>query len=338
MPQIFEISTKTLLKFLAVLAFIWFLFLIRDILILLFIAFILMSALNPFVDRLEKYKLPRVLGAGIAFVLLLCFFGLLVKIVIPPVVAQTQELVLHLPDFAEEIANFLVFWDKVRAKREILLFAEQLITALSHEITRAPAGIIKAGKGVVSLVSSVFFLLIFTFYLICEHKKVKSFLVLLIPPQKRDEGRKLISEVEKKLGAWLRGQAVLSLVVGLTVWLGLAGLQVPFALPLALLAGFLEIIPNVGPVAAAIPAIVVAGTVSFLKLISVLILYWLIQQLENYLLVPRVMQKVIGLDPLVVILALMIGARLLGVFGALLAVPVTATVFVIVSNLTRRER
>lgn len=337
MPQALEVSITTLLKLLGLIALLWFLFLIRDILLLLFVAIILMSALNPLVDWFEKFKLPRALGTAAIFILLFCFLGLLVKIVIPPVVSQTQEFILHLPDFAEELASLLVFGDKVRAEREILLFTEQFISSLSHEITRAPAGIIKAGKGVVNLVISTFFLLVFTFYLICEHKKVKSFLVLLIPPEKRDEGRRVIGGIEKKLGAWFRGQVILSLVVGFSAWLGLTALRIPFALPLALLTGILEIIPSVGPVAAAIPAVIVAATISPLKFVSVIVLYWLIQQLENYFLVPKVMQKTVGLDPLAVILALMIGARLMGSLGAVLSVPATITLFIIILSLTKKR-
>jgi len=126
---------------------------------------------------------------------------------------------------------------------------------------------------------------------------------------------------------------VLSLAIGICTWAGLTLLGLPFALPLALMAGLLEIIPTIGPIVSAIPAIIVALTISPGIAISVVVFYILLQMLENNILVPKVMEKAVGLNPIVIIIGVLIGAKSLGILGALLAVPFIATVIILSQSL-----
>ena len=172
-------------------------------------------------------------------------------------------------------------------------------------------------------------LLIFTFYLIAGHDRVKTFVLSFFSKGDYKDMEVFVDRVEEKLGAWLRGQIFLMFLIGVFTFIGLVVLGVDFALPLALIAGLLEVVPIIGPIVSSIPALIVAAAISPIKALSVAIYYLLLQQLEGNLLVPRVMKKAVGVDPLVVILALMIGARLAGPVGALISVPV-ATILVIV--------
>lgn len=151
----------------------------------------------------------------------------------------------------------------------------------------------------------------------------------LLPEEYREKTRLTIHLVEEKLGAWLRGQIVLSLAIGVITWIVLQAMGIPYAVPLAILAGFLEIIPTLGPIIAAIPAVIVGFAISPVMGIAVLIAYAAIQIAENNILVPKIMQKAVGLNPVVILIAILIGAELLGVVGALLSIPFVSAAIII---------
>lgn len=151
----------------------------------------------------------------------------------------------------------------------------------------------------------------------------------LLPENYKEKGILTIHLVEEKLGAWLRGQVILSLSIGLITWIALTILGIPFALPLAILAGFLEIIPTLGPIIAAIPATIVALAISPVMALTVIGVYTGIQIAENNFLVPKIMQKAVGLNPVVIIIAILIGGNLMGVAGALLSIPFASAAIII---------
>ena len=140
-----------------------------------------------------------------------------------------------------------------------------------------------------------------------------------------------------RLGGWVSGQILLCVIIGSISWVGLTLIGVPYAVVLALIAGIMEAVPNIGPIIAAVPAVIIAALYSPWQALLVAILYIVIQQLENYIIVPRVMSRAVELHPLAVLLALMVGGELMGVLGAVLAVPVTAAISVIVDEI-RAER
>ncbi len=157
--------------------------------------------------------------------------------------------------------------------------------------------------------------------------------VKLFPKDSQDEVEDIILKVEEKLGSWLRGQITLSVTIGLLTWIALTIAGVDYALPLALMAGLLEILPTIGPIIAAVPAIIVALSDDPTKALIVLVIYIVIQLFENHVLVPRIMAKAVGLNPLVVLLGIIIGAKLLGVAGALLSVPFISLITVVVNTI-----
>jgi len=144
---------------------------------------------------------------------------------------------------------------------------------------------------------------------------------------------KIIAALEYRLGGWARGQIILMVIVGVATYVGLTVIGVPFAVPLALLAGILEIIPNIGPTLAVIPSVIVGFSVTPLTGMAAAALGILIQQAENYALVPKVMQKSAGMSPIITLLSLVIGLKVAGVMGALLSVPVVITSQVLLEEL-----
>ena len=169
---------------------------------------------------------------------------------------------------------------------------------------------------------SFFVLAVITFYLLIERKNLNQYLSILFGSGGEERAKRFVDELEGKLGGWVRAQTTLMFIVSLMAYFGLRLLGIDFALPLALLAGVLEIVPNIGPVLSAVPAVLAGLVISPLMGLGVVALYFLIQQIENTLIVPQVMKKKLGLNPLVTILSLAIGFKLAGIAGAVLAIPV----------------
>ena len=306
--QKIEISYKTIVFTLLFLIALWFLYQIRDILLLLFISLILVGALNPIVNRLEKCHFPRWLAIILIYLLLLGIFIIGIAGLIPTLIDQTSRL-------AQIVINWL---DEV----SYLGFSSGDLKNQIQELSGLPAQIFKLAVSIFSNILSLFAILLVTFYLILEHKNLDRYLFFLFGPEGKKKSKKLINRLERKLGGWVRAELLLMTIIGLLSYLGFRLLNLRFALSLALLAGVLEIVPNIGPILAAVPAVLIGFLGSPLTALLVTAWAFLIQQLENNLIVPRVMQKSAGVNPLITILTLAIGFKLAGVMGAILAIPV----------------
>lgn len=308
-----EISYKTILFTAALIGTIWLVFLIKEIIILVLLSIILISALIRPADWLTSKGIPRTISAVIVYFLMILLLFLGLGIIVPPLVEQTTDLVSNLPSIISSINEFLIFNQVpvVDISREI-----------ASQINQIAGNIISISSVIFSSVFNVITLFVLSFYLLVEWK---TFVKLASSPFSGSREKKvsnLIIKIEKGLGAWVRGQLTLSIIVGLVTYIGLTILSIPYALPLALVAGIFEIIPLVGPIISAIPAILVGLTISPAIALAAMALFIIVQQLENNLIVPMVMSKVVGLQPPVVIIALLIGAKLNGIGGAFLAIPV----------------
>lgn len=316
-----EISYRTIIFTVFFLIFLWFLFQIRHIILLLFIALIFMSALSPLVDRLEKFKIPRGIAIFLFYIIIWTVISFGIASLVPPLIEQTSKFVSSLPQVLDRVGqgtvNFSVF---------------------ESHLSTLPQKILKLVLGAFSNVVAIFTLMVIVFYLILERKNLKKYLVFLFGDGDNEkQAEKFIDQIEHKLGGWMRGQLALMVIVGLMSYLGLSLLGVQFAIPLAFLASLLEIIPNIGPTFSMIPAILIAWGSSPVLALAVFALYFIIQQLENNLIVPKVMQKAVGLSPLVTIIALLIGFKVAGIAGAILAVPTVLVLGVIIDEIYRRQ-
>lgn len=323
-----ELDSTFIYKLILWIVVIGLVYLIYDLIFLFFIAYIIMSAVSPLAKRLEKTGLPRWLSAAGVFI---AFFGLLVFFLVlslPPLLQQTQNFLTALPSFIDRSVAELRIGEFVR-EEDIHQYIQNLLEGFSYELTTAPMNILRFGANIFGGLLDLIMVFIFSFYLIVERDTVHKVLARLIPAKDKKELARLIRQVEKKLGAWLRGQFTLMVLIGTLTYVGLLLIGMPYAFPLAVVAGFLEIIPILGPIIAAIPAILVGLAFSPIQALTVAFLYLLIQQLENAIVVPRIMKQAVGLDPLVVIVALMIGGRLAGPVGALLSVPTTAVLMIL---------
>ncbi|RLC32672.1 hypothetical protein DRH13_01420 [Candidatus Woesebacteria bacterium] len=319
MPKKIEISHKTIIFTVLFLISLTFLYFIRDIIIQFFVALLVMTILNPLVARLSKFKIPRALSIIVVYILTLGIVGVALAGIIPPLVDQTTTFVNNLPEYIENLAvpNIIV---------------EPVINQLFSTLGELPVQAAKATISIFSNLLNVIFVLIFAFYLLMARSKQDEQLDMFFGKERSKRIAKIIDALEVKLGGWARGQLALMFLVGLITYVGLRLLGIPYALPLAILAGLLEIVPYFGPILAAFPAVIIGFSISPLIGIATTALAFLIQQLENYLIVPKIMEKSVGVSPVVILLALMIGFKIAGPMGSLVSVPVFITLQVFVKE------
>lgn len=318
MPTKIEISHRTIIFTLVLLAGIWALYEIRDVLFLLFISFILMSALRPLVDGLERIRIPRVISILFLYGLIFGGLGVGVASMIPTLASQSARLFDQLPDFLSRLFPYV----------------SSDIQALLQQVAPVGENLVRVTLGVFSNMLAVVTVMTFTFYFLLEQRHLRDFLAALFGNASGERVFTVLLQIEKRLSAWVLGQLCLMFFIGVLVYGGLFFLRVEYALPLAILAGLLEIVPTIGPTVSAVPAVLVAfsNSPSPWLAISVIALYIIIQQIENNLLVPMVMKRSVGLPPVLTILALMIGGRFGGITGAVLAVPVLLALQEIVNS------
>lgn len=326
MSQRIEISLRSIVSVFGLLAGFWVVYQIWEVVVALFISFIVISALRPLVDFLVQLRLPRTVAVLLVYITILLVFGLILGILIPPLLDQTARLINHIPGYVSDVVRFMQLDPAVI---NIGLLKEQ-IAPLSGNILRLTINIF---NNILALIS----FLVITFYMFLERHSIERVVVTFLNRKQKEQVVRLLTKIEDKLGAWSRGELVLMTIIGVLTYFGLALLGVPFALPLAVFAGLLEIVPVIGPIVAAVPAFLVGLTTSPLLALAVTALYFIIQQIENHLLVPKVMERAVGLPPLVTILAISIGAKLMGVLGALLAVPVLVVGVVIVQDILQEK-
>lgn len=295
---------------------------IKDILAAIFISYILMSALLPFVEFLTEKRVPKIIAVFIAYFTTLAFVIVIIFPLIPFFVSQIQSL----------FNNFPRYLDRAAGIAGIDVDISQIKSFAASELNSIGKSALTLTSKIFSGVFSTLTILVVTFYLLLDHNRLNSSITGFFPKELQAKVLQTLTKIENKLGAWLRGQVILSFFIGIITWAALTLLGLEFALPLALLAGILEIVPTIGPILAAIPAIIVAVTISPALAIMVAFIYLAIQILENNILVPKIMQKAVGLNPVVIILGVMIGARLMGVLGALLAIPFISMLIIVVQS------
>jgi predicted PurR-regulated permease PerM len=316
MPKKIEISHKTILFTIGILIGGWLILQIRDIIYLLFISFILTTAFRPFVDFLTKYKVPRVVAILLLYILGIAGFSTLIGSLVPQIVLQSAKLGQDLP----------------RVVAEILPSLNIDFRAITQDIAPITQNVVKVGFEIFNNVVGFVTVMVFTFYFLLGRKQFDVAIKKFFGENQALKITNIILDVEEKLGNWARGQILLMIIIGVFTYIGLTLLKVDYALPLAVIAGLLEVVPMVGPIVSAVPAVLISFTISPLLAVSVAALYFVIQQLENHFIVPWVMKKNVGLSPVLTIVAFMVGARFEGVIGAILAIPAILVGQVIVNH------
>lgn len=314
-----EISVKTILLVILVLAALAFLWQIRGVLFIVAVAYLIASAMAPFVNSLQS-RMPRTAAILVAYLIVICVLVGIGTLIIPPLISESTRFYARFPGYFEDVSSRLQIDTSV----------------LNRNIEQIGANLLKITLEIVSNTVELITIFVISVYLSFERKNFPRYLISLLGEKRGERTEKIMELVEERIGRWIRGQLTLCLMIGVATYIGLALLRFPYAVPLAVIAGLLEAVPNVGPIVSAIPAVIIGFSESpFMGLVAIA-LYTLIQQLENHIVVPRVMSHVAGLPPLAIIIVLLIGGSLMGTVGVILAIPAFLVAQTVLGEITKK--
>lgn len=324
----YELSFRSLLSIVAVVAGCWLLIRVWQIILLLVIALVLAGTLSPVLTWLEKHRVKRPFGLVL---LLLSLIGAIIglgALVIPSLASQLTSAVNSIPQMRDQLANSLMRVPGLTNTAQSIRNAEPsgLWTTLGKDILTYAA---VAAQSLFYVIMAV----VLAFYLLADHERVQGFLFALLPRRYHLRSARVLLDMETIVGGYVRGQLLTSVLIGAFTFIVLAVLGVPNALALAVIAAFADLIPLIGPILAVAPPVLVALTQGPVVGIVTLVLLVLYNQIENHILIPRVYGQAMRLSPVAVIVSLLIGGALLGVVGALLALPIAAGIRVLVEDL-----
>ncbi|MEA2088723.1 MAG: AI-2E family transporter [Patescibacteria group bacterium] len=333
-----SISTASIVKIAIFFLLFYFLYLASNIVLVLFISFILFAAFNPIVNKMQSYNIPRPAGVAIIYLFLFIIIISVFILLVPIIISQVGDLIKIFPHYLDKaFANFSQleeYYNKYGIKENV----QNNLDVLSAGIGGGIKGIVSIIAGIFGGFASFFIILVISFYMLIEKSFINNMAQNIIPLKYRKDFVKLSNKIKDKLGDWARAQMLLSLIIFVLTFTALSIFKIKYALVLALIAGLTEFIPYLGPIIGAIPAVFLALFQSPVSALIVIIIYVVIQQFENMVLVPQIMQKVVGINPIISIVALMAGFKVGGMFGAILAIPLAILIIVVLSFLPKTDK
>ncbi len=317
---------------------------LRDIALLVLTAIVIASAIEPGVGFFIRYRVPRVLAVTMMYVVV---FGSLFSIVyffLPPVLDDTQSFLSTVPQYLDTLnvpASFATITETARtaAGPDQAQSIFDTIFAFQSAFADTTGGAVRVLSTFFGGIFALILVIVLSFYFAIQETGIDDFVRLLTPAKHEDYAVGLWLRAKKKIGQWMQGQLLLSIIVGVIVYLGLLILGVPYALLLAVLAAILDLIPIFGSFIAGILAVIVAFASGGVPLaIAVALLFFIVNQFEAHLIYPLVVNKVVGIPPLLVILALIVGGSLAGFLGVLLSIPLAAALKEFLTDVERSKR
>ena len=332
------ISTSSLFKIVIFGLALYVAYLSLDIIGAVLLAVVIAAAIEPPVRWMVDRKVPRTIAVLMIYIVILMILALALYSIIPQLTNELRSFIDAVPQSVDRLRA--TFESRFPGLPASTIF-ERLKEFLQDENITSSGLLTDFFRGVPALFGSVFMVFItfvLSFYLTIQENGISKFLRVISPEQYDDYVVGLWGRTQRKIERWLQGQLLLALIVGFIVYIGLLLMGVEFALMLALVSAVFEIIPFFGPVLAAIPAIVIASVQSPMSGLLVIALYGLVQQLENHVLYPIVMRKMTGVAPMVVILSLLVGGRVAGLTGLILAIPAVVVILEILGDREQQKR
>ncbi|MCK4918181.1 MAG: AI-2E family transporter [Candidatus Pacebacteria bacterium] len=340
-----NIGTGTIIKTLLFILLFVVLYFFRDLVLIIITAVVLASSIEPITKWLMRYKIPRVLAVILIYIAFFSFCIGIFVIFMPVVLDETFSFIGMLPAYINAIES----WNPISHSGFLSPTAlegissgfsvSEVVVGLREIITNTFSSFWQTINQVFGGLFSFILILVFSFYFAVQELGIINFLKIITPLKHESYIIDLWRRSQLKIGLWMQGQLLLALLIGVFVYLGLMVLGIKYALLLALLSAFAELIPLFGPILAAIPAILIAfadgGTTMGLMVLGFFVI---IQQFENHLIYPLVVKKVVGVPPLMVIIALMVGAKLAGFLGLLIAVPIAAILMEFVNDIEKNKK
>lgn len=333
--QVISITTGTIVRAVLVLVAVGVLWLIRDILLLVFTALLLAGVMYPVVRWAATYRIPKGLTVAAFYLVLFGLAALAFVLLIPALLDQFNLLMASSDAYTRWFADIFNWLRDLSTHYGLNANLKSGLNDLPGQIQDAFGGVLNLLTGVFGGIAGSIIILVLAAYMITQERAARNLFKNIVPNEYQEFAAQLVWQVIDRLGGWLRGQIFLGLVIGLLYFIGYSAIGMPYALLLAVLGGLLEFIPYFGPILSAVPAVLLAFTLSPGRAIAALIIIVVIQELEGHFIVPKVMQKAAGLNPIASIIALLIGAKLFGVIGALFAIPVATAMSVVISEYLR---
>lgn len=332
-----DVSIRAILKIIIAAFALSFLFVIRDVLVILFVALVLASIIDPIATFGGRFHIPRAISVVATYVVILFFLTLGFTLIIPPLLTELGGFTGSIVGYWSRLVSRIATVRELSVQYGLLENFQRSLVELEGALGRAAGSVFTTVTGIFGGIISLIATFVVTFYLVVEKDALKKLFQALAPERHQQHFSTMLSEIQRKIGRWLRGQIFLSFLVGFLVYAGLLALRVDYALVLALFAGITEFVPYLGPLIGAVPAILIALTISPMTAGLTALLYLLIQQLENAVFVPRIMARAVGLNPVVTVVALLIGGRVAGIAGILLAIPIVTGISVVLEDVYRRR-
>lgn len=336
-----NITTGTIIRSILLVLLVAVLFYLRNLVLIVITAVVIASAIEPPTKWFVKYKFPRVVAVMIVYLLFLSFLLSFFYFFIPPVLSEMINFLGVLPSYLDTFDSSSPFQESIFLGTQGIVDTfsiTNVVTELRTLFSNVSESFLATVTFVFGGVFSFVLIIVFSFYFAVQETGIDDFLKIISPVKYQKAVISLWKRSQVKIGLWMQGQIILAVIVGMLVYLGLTILGVKYALLLAVIAAVFELIPVFGPILSSIPAIIIAfvdgGATTGLLVIG---LYIIIQQFENHLIYPLVVTKVVGVPPLLVILALIIGAQLAGFLGIILAVPIAAVIQEFVSDVQRKK-
>lgn len=327
-----SISTSTIFRVFFVALIFWLAYTVRATLLLVFISFILATIMNPLAARAEKYKIPR--GLTVAALYLIAF-GALIGVgwsLAPLLIFQISQIAQNFGGYWDKAVAFLPWGIEADVKDVVQNNLNSIASAAKTGLSVTISSVLSTVAGFGNVVGSFIIVVVLAFYFVAEEKNLKKGLLRVLPVKHVPLADRLITNFQYWLGGWARGQIILSLIIGACVYIALTIIGVPYAFALALLAGLLEFIPYAGPIFSGIFGVFFALTVSPTIALITALAYYVIQVLENNVIVPKVMQKAAGVNPVLSFIMILIAFEALGVIGVFLGVPIASIIMAITES------
>ena len=358
------ISAGTIIKGIVILVIAFLLYKMMDLVLVVLVAIVIASAVEPLVRWFAKYKIKRIFAVIITYLCIVLFFSGLLYFFVPPVLNEASNLLSNAPKYLDSVTLWnplndakLVETGKVvggiseglNGGRQALnnlttsgtlntSVLGDLVSGFQNITSGASSSLINIASGIFGGALSFILIIVLSFYLAAQEGGVEKFLKVITPAKNEAYIIDLWRRSQRKIGYWMQGQLLLAVLVGVLVYLGLMILGVKNALILAVFAAAFEIIPMFGPIIAAIPAILAGFSDGGVTMgLLIMGLFVIIQQFENHLIYPLVVKKVVGVSPILVILALIVGAKLAGFLGIILSAPLTAVLMEFVDDIQKNK-
>lgn len=342
-PISITITAGTIFKTILIFILFYFIFILRDLVLILLTSIVIASAIEPGTRWFMKKKLPRTVSVLLVYLVIIGILIGIFYVFVPPLIDDVRDLTKTLPDYVNSINTHESFGGETALDTLFNNFladfsTSEIVSKVTSTVSGATFGVLNTASFIFGGVMSLLLIVVISFYLAAQEDGVRDFLHVITPKPQEKYVVDLWKRSQKKIGLWMQGQLLLAFIIGLLTYLGLSILGVSNAMFLAVIAALFELIPIFGPILAAIPAIAFAffdgGATLALMTLG---LYGILQQFESQLIHPLVVKKIVGIPSLVAILALIVGAKIAGFLGIILSVPIAAVIMEMVNDLEKKR-